>query len=88
MVIQRGTGRLKQMNNKTNTLDTGNDEFDLTKFHASFIVSHLIPDSAEHYGLCLGCLAREVVRQLQEHLTHLEHDEPIDDTIGAAKGNA
>jgi hypothetical protein len=77
------------MGNKHDDNDTDNTDntFDLIAFHAAFIVEHMIFDTAEHYGLCLGCLAKEVKRQLETHLVDTTHEHNTDE-IGTTEGSA
>ena len=49
--------------------------------HASFVVSLIIPDMAEHYEICLSCFGREIIRQIEFAMTN-------PDKIGATDGNA
>jgi hypothetical protein len=69
------------------SINDNNNDFDLIAFHAAFIVEHMIFDTAEHYGICLSCLAKEIKQQIETHLVSATHEHGTDE-IGEAEGNA
>jgi hypothetical protein len=64
-----------------------NDAHDELHMFASYVVDQVLPGLAEFHGLCLQCLGRAVIDEIEAALAHVEtHD--AEDSIGRPEGSA
>ena len=64
------------------------DPHDELQIHVEYVVGHLLPSMAEHYGLCLSCFGNAVAAEIQQALACAESHEAPDDEIGEPRGSA
>ena len=56
--------------------------------HVEYVVGHLLPSMAEHWGLCLTCFGNAIIAEIQQALACAEAHRTSDDEIGEPRGSA